>query len=65
MVPSGWQRGLGSGQPQADTWSGASGPWSSLLGVYGGVSVGVECAAWALAQEFPGLGNWQDRAQPA
>lgn len=27
------QRGLGSGQPRSDTWSGAYGPWSSSLGV--------------------------------
>ena len=29
------------------------------------VCVCVACAAWALAQEGSGLGNFQDRAQPA
>lgn len=30
------QRGLGSGQPWSDTWSGACGPWSSSLTVWRG-----------------------------
>lgn len=57
-------RGLGSGQPQSDTWSGAYGPRANPLGKVAG-RWGATCAAWALAQEDPGLGNWQHRAEPA
>lgn len=52
------RRGLGSEQPQTDTWSGAQGPWSRPLG-HVCVRMYVACAAWALTQKDPGLGNYQ------